>query len=65
MIENMPEKYHYKSPEGEKAFDKENAEDLFLMLNLEKARRLAKEHSLEKPGENIKSSMDIRPERLI
>ena len=35
----MPEKFHYQTPEGERPFDKEQVEDLFLMLNLEKARK--------------------------
>lgn len=55
----MPEKFHYQTPEGEKPFDKEQIEDLFLMLNLEKARKLAKDYSLEKPTENIHSAIDI------
>lgn len=55
----MPEKFHYQSNKKELPFDKEKVEDLFLMLNLEKARKLAKEHSLEKPEMNIKSAMDI------
>lgn len=55
----MPEKFHYQTPEGEKPFDKEQVEDLFLMLNLEKARKLARDYSLEKPAENIHSAIDI------
>lgn len=55
----MPEKFHYQTPQGEKPFDKEQVEDLFLMLNLEKARKLAKDHSLEKPAENVHSAIDI------
>jgi len=55
----MPEKFHYQAPEGEKPFDKEQVEDLFLMLNLEKARKLVKDYSLEKPAENIHSTIDI------
>lgn len=55
----MPEKFHFQTPEGEKPFDKEQVEDLFLMLNLETARKLAKDYSLEKPAENIHSAIDI------
>ncbi|MBU1036898.1 hypothetical protein KKF32_02590 [Patescibacteria group bacterium] len=55
----MSEKFHYQTAEGEKPFDKEQVEDLFLLLNLEKARTLAKEHSLEKPADNVHSAMDI------
>lgn len=55
----MPEKFHYQTPESEKPFDKEQVEDLFLMLNLEKARKLAKDYSLEKPAENVHSTIDI------
>ncbi|MFH0828575.1 MAG: hypothetical protein V1907_00110 [Candidatus Kerfeldbacteria bacterium] len=55
----MPERFHYQTPDGEKPFDKNQVEDLFLMLNLEKARKLAKDHSLKKPPENIHSVVDI------
>lgn len=55
----MPEKFYYQTMEGEKPFDKKHVEDLFLMLNLEKARKLAKDYSLEKPKENIHSAIDI------
>lgn len=55
----MPEKFHYQSNKKEIPFNKEKVEDLFLMLNLEKARKLAREHSLEKPEKNVKSAMDI------
>ncbi len=55
----MPEKFHYQTPEGEKPFDKKHVEDLFLMLNLEKARKLAKDYSLKRPDENVHSAIDI------
>ncbi len=55
----MPERFHYHTPDGEKPFHKERVEDLFLMLNLEKARALAQDHSLEKPTENVHAAVDI------
>lgn len=53
------EKFHYGHEEEITAFDENNTEDSFQMLNLEKSRTLAERHSLEKPGENIRSAMDI------
>jgi len=55
----MPERFHWQSPEGERQFDKQKVEDLFLALNLEKARVLARDYSLEKPKENVHSAIDI------
>lgn len=55
----MIEKFHYQTPEGERQFNKEQAEDLLQMLNLEKARILARKYSLEPPEKNVHSAMDI------
>jgi len=55
----MTERFHYQTPESEKPFDKKREEDLLQMLNLEKARTLARDHSLEHPAENVHSAMDI------
>ena len=48
-----------QSPEGEKTSSKKQVEDTLLKLNLEKAWKLARDYSLEKPTRSVHSAADI------